>query len=106
MILLSSWAGATAPPPTSSTICPEGRRPGAWLGDTAASPSRPAMPSRDLKPAPPADDTSLPARPPGDRLDRYDVAILAEAVKRMWSALTPDFSTCPVDCDCGVLAVV
>ena len=78
MILLSSWAGATAPPPTSSTICPEGRRPGAWLGDTAASPSRPAMPSPDLKPAPTADDTSLPARPPGDRLDRYDVAILAE----------------------------
>jgi DNA polymerase-3 subunit epsilon len=37
---------------------------------------------------------------------RGDVAILAEAVKRMWSALTPDFSACPVDCGSGVLAAV
>lgn len=35
---------------------------------------------------------------------RGDVAILAEAVRRMWAALTPDFSLCPVPCGSGVLA--
>ena len=37
---------------------------------------------------------------------RGDVAILAEAVRRMWSQLTPDFSACPVACSSGVLPQV
>lgn len=32
-----------------------------------------------------------------------DVAILAEAVLRMWRLLSPGFQTCPVDCDSGFL---
>jgi DNA polymerase III alpha subunit (gram-positive type) len=35
---------------------------------------------------------------------RGDVAILAEAVRRMWAALTPDFQSCPVPCGSGLLA--
>ena len=37
---------------------------------------------------------------------RGDVAILAEAERRMWSQLTPDFSACPVACSSGVLPQV
>ena len=32
-----------------------------------------------------------------------DVAILAEAVLRMWRLLSPGFQTCPVDCESGFL---
>lgn len=32
-----------------------------------------------------------------------DVAILAEAVLRMWTMLSPCFQSCPVDCDSGFL---
>ncbi len=34
---------------------------------------------------------------------RTDVAILAEAVRRMWAALTPDYGNCPVPRGSGVL---
>jgi DNA polymerase III alpha subunit (gram-positive type) len=34
---------------------------------------------------------------------RGDVQILAEAVRRMWRQLTPDFHTCPVNCGSGVM---
>lgn len=37
---------------------------------------------------------------------RSDVRILAEAVRRMWSRLTPDFGICPVDKRSGVLPVI
>jgi DNA polymerase III alpha subunit (gram-positive type) len=32
-----------------------------------------------------------------------DVAILAEAVRRMWKRLSPGFQRCPVDCESGFL---
>ena len=34
---------------------------------------------------------------------RGDVAILAEAVRRMWDQLCPDYRECPVACGAGVL---
>jgi DNA polymerase III subunit epsilon len=34
---------------------------------------------------------------------RGDVAILAEAVRRMWARITPDYMACPVQCGAGVL---
>ena len=37
---------------------------------------------------------------------RGDVAILAEAVRRMWSQLTPDFRVCPVACGSAVMPQV